>query len=87
MDQYETYHFLPLYENEYPDYDLFVNDDNLAFIVRTAEPLMTMEIRLQPMVTAFREHLLRRAEAAGYEDAHREKVRLELRSLIQELNG
>lgn len=87
MEQYENYYFLPLYEKEYPDYDLFVNDDNLALIVRTAEPLMTLEIHRQPMVTAFREHLLRRAEAAGYEDTHREKVRLELRSLIQELNG
>ena len=87
MEQHENYYFLPLYEKEYPDYDLFVNDDNLALIVRTAEPLMILEIHRQPMVTAFREHLLRKAEAAGYEDTHREKVRLELRSLIQELNG
>ena len=87
MDQYENYHFVPLHEKEYPDYDLFVNEDNLALIVRTAKPLMTLEVRRPTMVTAFREHLLRRADTVGYDGIHREKIRMELRSLIQALNN
>ena len=87
MEQYENYHFVPLHEKKYPDYDLFVNEDNLALIVRTVNPTMTLEIRRPPMVTAFREHLLRRAEAVGYDGIHREKIRMELRSLIQALNN
>lgn len=87
MEQYENYIFLPLAKKEYTDYDLFVSEDNMALIVRTAEPLMTLEIRRQPMVTAFQEHLLRRAEAAAPNGFSRESIRLELRSLIQELGG
>ena len=87
MEQYENYHFVPLHEKEYPDYDLFVNEDNLALIVRTAKPLMTLEVRRPTMVTAFREHLLRRADTVGYDGIHREKIRMELRSLIQALNN
>ena len=87
MDQYENYSFVPLNEKEYPDYDLFVNEDNLALIVRTAKPLMTLDVRRPPMVTAFREHLLRRAEAVGYDGIRREKVCMELRGLIQELSN
>ena len=87
MEQYENYFFVPLNEKEYPDYDLFVNEGHIALIVRTAKPLMTLDVRRPPMVTAFREHLLRRAEAAGYDGIHREKARMELRGLIQELSN
>ena len=87
MDRYENYFFVPLHEKEYPDYDLFVNEDNVALIVRTAKPLMTLDIRRPSMVTAFREHLLRRADTVGYDGINREKTRMELRSLIQELGG
>lgn len=87
IDRYENYFFVPLHEKEYPDYDLFVNEDNVALIVRTAKPLMTLDIRRPSMVTAFREHLLRRADAVGYDGINREKTRMELRSLIQELGG
>ena len=87
MNAYENYTFLPVYEKEYPDYDLFTNEDSLALIVRTAKPLMTLEIRRQPMVVAFREHLLRKADTIGCGGIYREKVRMELRALIQELDN
>lgn len=87
MEQYENFFFLPLHEKEYPDYDLLVNEDGMALVIRTAEPLMTLEVRRQPLVIAFREHLLHRAEAAGYGGIHKEKVRMELRALIQRLNS
>lgn len=87
MERYENYSFLPLRKKECPDYNLFVNEGGMALIVRTAEPILMLEIRRPPMVTAFREHLLRRADAVGYEGISREKVRMELRALIQELGG
>ena len=87
MERYENYSFLPLHEKECPDYNLFVNEGGMALIVRTVEPIIMLEIRRPPMVTAFREHLLRRADAVGYEGISREKVRIELRALIQELGG
>ena len=87
MDRYENYFFVPLHEKEYPDYDLFVNEDNVALIVRPTKPLRTLDIRRPSMVTAFREHLLCRADTVGYDGINREKTRMELRSLIQELGG
>ena len=87
LDTYESYTFLPICEKAYPDYDLFVNEDNIALIARTVTPLMTLDIRRPSMVTAFQEHLLRKADAVGYEGIYREKVRMALRSLIQELGG
>ena len=87
MDTYENYVFLPMDEEEHTDYDLYVNEDGLALIAHTASPLITLEIRRQTMVIAFREYLLRKAETVGYDRATREKTRKVLRSLIQELGG
>ena len=86
-DQYENYCFIPLHEKDGPDYNICVNEDSLALIVRTAEPLTLLEIHRPAMVTAFREHLLRKAEAIGHERIDREKARMELRALIQELSN
>ena len=46
-----------------------------------------LEMRCPEMVAACREHLLKKAEAAGYDGIYREKARMELRALIQELGG
>ena len=56
-------------------------------IVRTVEPFILLEIRQTAMITALQEHLLKKADAVGYDGIHREKVRMKLRSLIQELGG
>lgn len=87
MEQYENYYFLPLAEKEYPDYDLLVNEDSLALITRTADPLLTMEMRRQSLVLAFQEHLLHRADAVGYSGIRKERIRMELQSLIQKLGN
>lgn len=87
MDTYENYSFLPLEEKEYADVDLFINEDGPALIVRNTSPLITLEIRRQTMVIAFREYLLRKADTVGYDRITREKTRMVLRSLIQELGG
>lgn len=39
------------------------------------------------MVIAFREYLMRKADSVGYSGINREKIRMELRSLIQELES
>ena len=87
MDKYDTYTFVPLTAKECPDYNLFVNEGGLSLIVRNVEPFLLMEIQRPTMVIAFREHLLRKAEAIGYEGIQREKIRMTLRSLINELES
>lgn len=87
LDTYENYFFIPLSKQEYPDFDLLVNEAGMTLIVRTTKPLVTLDIRRQPMVVAFQEHLLRRADAAGFGSAHKERVRKELRSLLQRLSA
>ena len=39
------------------------------------------------MIAALQEHLLRKADAKGYRGIEREKARMTLRALIQELEG
>ena len=87
LDTYENYFFIPLSKQEYPDFDLLVNEAGMALIVRTTKPLVTLDIRRQPLVVAFQEHLLRRADAEGFGSAHKDRVRKELRSLIQRLSA
>lgn len=87
MERYPNYSFLPLHEKDTPDFDLFVNEGGMALIVRTSQPIMMLEIRRPTMVIALREHLLRQADGIGFEGIQREKVRIELRALIQALGG
>ena len=87
LDTYENYFFIPLSKQEYPDFDLLVNEAGMVLIVRTTKPLVTLDIRRQPLVVAFQEHLLRRADAEGFGSAHKDRVRKELRSLIQRLSA
>ena len=57
----------------------------MALIVRTVEPYIMLDIRRPQMIVALQEHLLRKAESKGYRGIEREKVRMTLRALIQEL--
>lgn len=54
----------------------------MALVIRNTKPVILLDIRRPPMIIAFREHLLRKAEAMGYEGIHREKTRMKLRALI-----
>lgn len=85
MDQYENYYFLPLREKTPPDYNLFASESGIAILARTSPPITMFEIRRPEMVTAFREHLLRKADMVGYDGFHRERVRIELKTLIRAL--
>ena len=78
---------VPILHEFTPDYNLFVNEGGAALLVRTIDPILLMEIRRPAMITAFWEHQLRKAESLGYDGIHREKIRMTLRSLIQELDG
>ena len=85
MDQYEDYHFLPLCPAESLGYNLIVNEDGLALLIRTTNPVLMLEIRRPEMVMACQEHLFRKADSFGFSSVQREKVRRELRALIREL--
>ena len=87
MDRYGNYFFLPLRAKDSSNYDLFANESGMALIVPKQPPTMVMEISRPAMVTAFREHLLRKADSVGYDGIHREKVRMELKALIHELDS
>lgn len=87
MDQYENYYFIPFQEETLHDYNLFVNEDGLALLVRNSPPTLMLELRRPEMVQACREYLMRMAEQKGYDGIQREKIRLQLKSLIRELQN
>ena len=87
MEEYENYYFVPIQDKEIQDYNLFVNESGMALLIRTSPPITILEIRRPEMVVAFREHLLRKAEAVGYDGIRKEKIRLKLRALIRELQA
>ena len=84
MDQYEDYHFLP-YQGAKQDYNLVVSEGGMALLIHTSDPVLVLDIRRPEMVLACREHLLRMAEKVGYGGIQRTKARMELKSLIREL--
>lgn len=86
MEEYENYYFIPFHEIK-QDYNLIVNENGIAVMVHTAEPILTLEIRREEMVLAFREHLLRIAEKTGYNGIQQKKIRMELKALIRELQS
>lgn len=87
MEQYENYTFLPIHDQEESDFNIFVNESGVALVVRTTLPLLMLEITRPLMVTAFRENLLRKAERIGCDNSTRQRTRLEIRALIQELEN
>lgn len=87
MEEYDNYFFLPFREKEASDYNLFANESGIALIVLSRPTVTVMEISRPAMATAFMEHLFRKADALGYGRVEQEKVRMELKALIQELGG
>ena len=87
MEEYENYCFLPLSKKDVPPFYLLTAEDGLALIIRSVKPFMAMEIQRKSLVTAFQEHLFRQAEAIGYTGTRREKILMELRTLIQKLTN
>lgn len=87
MEEYDHYFFLPFHEKEASDYNLFANESGIALIVLSQPSVTVMEISRPALATAFMEHLFRKADAIGYGRMEQEKVRMELKALIQELEG
>ncbi|MDY3251289.1 MAG: hypothetical protein SOX32_13195 [Candidatus Choladocola sp.] len=85
MDEYPNYYFLPYNEKPHPEYNLIVNEDGLALMIRTHAPVIMMEFRRPEIVLALREYLLRIAEKQGYDGIHKTKIRSRLKALIEEL--
>lgn len=87
MDQYDDYYFVPYYDSKWESYNLIVNSDGLALVVRTSAPPLMLEIRRPEMVMACQEHLLRKAEKVGYEGIHKSKIRHQVMDLIKALEN
>ena len=87
MEQYENYTFIPLRDSESESFAQFINEGGLALLFRINAPLIMLEIQRPSMITAFRENLLRKAESLGYDKSARQRTRMELRALIQELEN
>ena len=86
MDRYDNYYFLPCRDSR-QKYNLIACENGMAILVHTKDPFVTLEIRRPEITMAFREHLFRIAERTGYDGIQRKKVRMELRSLIRELQS
>lgn len=87
MEEHEDYHFVPSSRESRHDYNLFVNSDGLALLVRNAAPPLMFEIRRPEMVQACNEHLLRMADLAGIDGIQRTKTRMQIKALIRELQN
>lgn len=87
MDEFENYYFVPMYDREVPDYNLYVSQIGKGLLTRTAPPFITLEMTRPTLATAFQEHLLMKAESVGFDQSSKEKVRMELRALIRELEN
>ncbi|MGN1016972.1 MAG: hypothetical protein ACI4PL_08245 [Faecousia sp.] len=85
MEKYDNYVFVPLRDRNPLEYNLMANEEGVALIVRSAQPKIVLEVRRSELVMAFRENMLHRADSLGYDGIHRERICMELRSLIQEL--
>ena len=85
MDEYENYYFVPVPKKSRQDYNLIVSESGLALLIRTTAPVLMLEIHRPELVQACREHLLRIAEKGEYNGIGRTKVRMQINSLIEEL--
>lgn len=87
LEKYENYHFVPIQESSTLDFNLMVNDGGLSILIRNQLPVLMLGITRSEMVQSCKEHLLRIAEKHGYEGMQRTKIKIQLRSLIQELRS
>ncbi len=85
MEKYDNYVFVPLRDRTPLEYNLMASEEGTALIIRSSRPITLLEVRRSELVMAFRENMLHRADALGYDGIHRERICMELRSLIQEL--
>lgn len=85
MQQYENYYFIPLEQPSENNYNLIVNEDGIALLIRLSSPALMLEIHRPEIVQGCSEHLLRMAEKVGYQGIHKTKIINQLKSLIREL--
>lgn len=85
MDQYENYYFVPYDGTDWENYNLIVNGDGPALLIRRHTSPLMIEMQRPGLVLACQEHLLRKAEKIGYDGISKEKSRIQIQSLIKEL--
>lgn len=87
MEQYENYYFVPYDDRSWENYNLIVNSDGMALLVRTSAPPQILEMKRPELVIACYEHLLRKAEKIGYDGAYKQKIYRRILKLIKELQS
>lgn len=85
MDKYENYYFIPYDDDNFSNYNLFVNSAGNALLIHDTSPSIVIEMQRPELVMACYEHLIRKAEKIGYTGIHKEKVRLQIQQLIKAL--
>lgn len=84
MNEYENYTFVPISAEQWPGYNLIVND-GMAILIGGKYPSAMLEMRRPEMVQACQEHLLRIADRNMGEGMMREKIKIRIKTLIREL--
>ena len=79
MDQHENYYVVPYHGTDFENYNLLVNSDGPALLIRTSEAPLIIEMQRPGLVLACQEHLPRKAEKIGYDGMHKERVRIQTR--------
>lgn len=85
MKQYDNYFFVPFEDNDWINYNLIVNSEGLALLIRTSTPPLMIEMQRPELVMACYEHLMRKAEKIGYMGIHKQKNLIQIQNLIKEL--
>ena len=85
MEQYENYHFVPYKDNGRENYNLIVNSEGTALLLRTCTPPLMLKMQRPELVMACQEYLMHKAEQIGYDGIYKEKHRLVIQGLIKEL--
>lgn len=85
MYQYENYYFVPCEDKDMEKYNLMVNSEGLALLIRTSKPFFVLEMQRPELVMACQEYLMKKAEQIGYAGIHKERIRIRIKGLIKEL--
>ena len=85
MDQYDNYYFVPAPKHDRQDYNLIVNENGMALMIRTTSPPLMLRFERPEFILACQEHLIHKAEAAGYDELNKTKIVMRLKNMITEL--
>lgn len=86
LEQYDNFYFVPAGRNRSEGFDLFVNSEGPAMLIRPSSSPVMLEMQRPELVLACHEYLLHKAESVGYSGIHRETSRMMIQKLIKDLS-